>query len=64
MNLVCDSAIDSFICNSLNTIGNELDGRVVVWIECFTWYTFEDSYIIGGYLEFINISGDSIVSCS
>ena len=33
------SEINIFVCNFLISIGNKLDGKVVIWMVCFLQYT-------------------------
>ena len=59
-----DSAVDVFFCDSLNSVGNKLESRMVVRMRCFSHYDFEDCCIVRGCVEFVSGGGDSIITCS
>lgn len=53
-----DSAVDVFVCDSLNYVWNKWDSMLIFWRECFTQHDF------GGYTEFVDVGDGSFIACS
>ena len=50
-----DCFVDVLVCDSLYSVGNELDCFVVVWVRSLVYNTFEDYCVVGRCAEFVRI---------